>query len=54
MLRDEQPPLIPAASETVIAVTHRCPDIQTATELADMAIRDYSDLDKDIIGSISL
>lgn len=42
------------AGMTVIAVTHRCPDIQPATELADMAIRNFSDLDKDIIGSIGL
>ena len=35
------------AGMTVVAVTFRCADIETATELADMAIRDYYDLSKD-------
>ena len=40
------------AGMAVIAVTHRCPDVETATQLADMVIRDYSDLDEDFIASI--
>ena len=42
------------AGMAVVAVTHRCPDIETATDLADMVIRDYSDLGKDFFDSISV
>jgi len=42
------------AGMAVIAVTHRCPDIETATELADRVIRDYSDLSEDFFRSISV
>lgn len=41
------------AGMAVVAVTHRCADIGTATDLADMTIRDYTDLDEDFIDSIS-
>ena len=41
------------AGMAVVAVTHRCADIETATDLADMAIRDYSDLGEDFFDSIS-
>ena len=41
------------AGMKVVAITFRCADIETATDLADMAIRDYSDLDEDFISSIS-
>lgn len=41
------------AGMTVVAVTHRCADIETATNLADMAIGDYFDLDKNFFDSIS-
>ena len=41
------------AGMAVVAVTFRCADIETATDLADMAIRDYFDLDEDFVGSIS-
>ena len=42
------------AGMAVIAVTHRCPDIETATELADRVIRDYSDLGQDFFDLISV
>ncbi|NQV85656.1 MAG: HAD family hydrolase [Woeseiaceae bacterium] len=42
------------AGMAVVAVTYRCANIKTATELADMAIRDYSDLDENFIDSICL
>jgi len=41
------------AGMTVVAVTHRCADIEAATDLANMAIRDYSDLAEDFYDSIS-
>jgi sugar-phosphatase len=41
------------AGMAVVAVTHRCPDIETATELADRVIRDYFDLGQDFFDSIS-
>ena len=41
------------AGMAVIAVTHRCTDIEIATDLADMAIRNYSDLSEDFYDSIS-
>jgi sugar-phosphatase len=41
------------AGMAVVAVTHRCADIETATDLANMAILDYSDLGKDFFDSIS-
>jgi len=42
------------AGMAVVAVTHRCPDIETATELADRVIRDYLDLGRDFFDSISV
>jgi len=42
------------AGMAVVAVTHRCADIETATDLANMAILDYSDLGKDFFDSISV
>ena len=42
------------AGMAVIAVTHRCPDIETATELADRVIRDYSDLGQGFFDLISV
>lgn len=42
------------AGMTVVAVTHRCPDIETATGLADKVIRDYSQLGQDFFDSISV
>jgi len=41
------------AGMAVVAVTHRCPDIKTAAELADRIIRDYSDLGQEFFDSIS-
>jgi HAD superfamily hydrolase (TIGR01509 family) len=41
------------AGMTVIAVTHRCSDIETATQLADRVIQDYSDLGPDFFDAIS-
>jgi HAD superfamily hydrolase (TIGR01509 family) len=43
-----------SAGMTVIAVTHRCSDIETASRLADRVIRDYSDLGQDFVDSISV
>lgn len=42
------------AGMAVIAVTHRCPDIETASGLADGVIRDYSDLGQDFFDSIGV
>ena len=42
------------AGMAVIAVTHRCPDVETASELADRVIRDYSDLGQDFFDSIGV
>ena len=41
------------AGMAVVAVTHRCADIEIATDLADMTIRDYFDLGGDFYDSIS-
>ncbi len=41
------------AGMAVVAVTYRCADIETAIGLADMTIRDYSDLGKDFFDSLS-
>ena len=41
------------AGMKTIAVTHRCADIETVTELADMTIRDYADLDASFFRRIS-
>ena len=39
------------AGMRVVAITHRCHDIETASELADLAIKDYSLLDEGFFGS---
>jgi len=41
------------AGMTVVAITHRCADIEAATGLANMAIRDYSELGEDFYDAIS-
>lgn len=42
-----------SAGTAVVAVTHRCADIETATRLADITIRDYSDLGEEFFHTIS-
>ena len=42
-----------AAGMHVVAITHRSNDVSRATELADLAIADYSELDKDFFSVIN-
>ena len=42
-----------AAGMATIAITHRCPNLQLASKLADRAIRDYEELPWDFFGTIT-
>ena len=42
-----------AAGMAAIAITHRCPNLELATELADKTITNYQELPKDFFSTIS-
>ena len=43
-----------AADMHVVAITHRCNDVRAVTKLADLAVKDFSELDKDFFHQISV